>query len=122
MSKKFLRTINIFLLGILMLIQLTSCSTTETQVVNAEIISKEYVESHTDYGYFFDAWKGKFRWKFKTFPDEYNITVQYESVTKTLDNRSLYDIYDIGDFIKMDLTTYYDLEGNIYEQVLSRRN
>lgn len=35
-----------------------------TTIVKATVTDKEYIESHISYGYYFDAWKGKFRWKF----------------------------------------------------------
>lgn len=121
--KKHLQTISIILLVIIALFGLTSCGYhSEHEVVKAEIINKEYVKSHSDYGYHYDFMKGDFRWKFKTIPAEYNVTVKYGDITATFNNRSLYDTYDIGEFIEVTLTSYYDPDGNISSQSLYRRN
>lgn len=122
MYKKTARTFTLIIILILLSIFLTGCTyESKTQVVNAIVIDKKYVESQTKYGYYFDAWKGDFRWKFKTFPAEYNITVQYEDIVKTYDSETLYETYEIDDIIEMDLITYYDEEGNIQSRTLSRR-
>lgn len=85
----------------------------EKQIVTAVIVDKEYVKAQSKYGYYFDAWKGKYRWKFKHFPAEYNVTIEYEGITKSYNNQQLYDSYQIGDEIEMELTTYYDEENNL---------
>lgn len=123
MSKKFLRTISIFFLGIIMLIQLTGCSGKhETVIVNAQVTNKEYIDSHLEYGYHYDMLYDKFRFMYKMVPAEYNITVQYTDITKTFDSKSLYDTYEVGNSIEVDLTIYYDSDGIVTSRYISRRN
>lgn len=90
----------------------------ETKIVQATVINKEYVEDYTDYGYYYDWWKGKFRWKFKSFPEEYNITVQYNDIVETFDRQDLYEKVDIGDSIDVKLVTYIDSDGEISVQFI----
>lgn len=129
--KKFLRTIfnevTIYFLLLVTCICLgcAACSEytpPERTIVQATVIEKEHIESYTDYGYYWDAWKGKFRWKFKTFPDEYIVTVQYNDFVETYDSLSLYESVEIGDTIDMELTTYYNSEGEVQSQRISRAN
>lgn len=89
---------------------LTGCENVqpEKQIVTAIVTDKEYVKSCTKYGYYYDGWKGKYRWMNKRFPAEYNITIEYEGISQTYDRQSLFDEYEIGDEIEMELTTYYD--------------
>mgnify|MGYP001134319935 CR=1 FL=1 len=85
----------------------------EKQIVKAVVIDKDYVKAHSKYGYYFDAWKGKYRWKFKNFPAEYNVTIEYDGITQSYNNQELYDSYKVGDEIEMELTTYYDEENKL---------
>ena len=119
--KKFLRVLSILVI-FCCLISGCSYKEPETTVVKATVTSKEYIEDYTDYGYYFDAWKGKFRWKFKHFPAEYNVTVQYNDLVKNYDSKSLYDAVEIGDTIDMELTTYFNSEGEIQFQSISQIN
>lgn len=127
MTKSILRCTSLILaIFLLSCLFITGCQNVqpEKQTVTAVVTDKEYVESHSDYGYYFDAWKGKFRWKWKHFPAEYNVTIEYEAITKTYDMQSLYDSYEIGDNIEMNLTTYYDenndlITEGIYEPAIS---
>lgn len=116
MKKTTLRRTSLILALVLLTCTiLTGCENVqaERQRVTAAITEKNYVKEETKYGYYFDALKGKMRWKWKHFPAEYNVTIEYEGITKTYDRRSLYDSYEIGDEIEMELTTYYDEENNI---------
>lgn len=110
MTQKMLRRILLTITIILLASFLTGCNTvrSQKQVVNAVVTNKEYTEEHLDYGYYFDVWKGKFRWKFKLFPAEYKVTIRYQSITETYELKSLYDSYEIGDTIEVDLLTYYE--------------
>ncbi len=126
MTKKFLSHTSLILAIVLLsCLFMTGCTNvqSETQTVTAVVTNKEYVESHSDYGYHFDAWKRKFRWKWKHFPAEYNVTIEYDGITRTYDMKSLYDSYEIGDNIEMELTTYYDennelITEGIYEPII----
>ena len=122
--KKFLRALSIVSIFAILCCIITDCNyiKPETTIVKATVISKEHIDSYTDYGYYFDAWKGKFRWKFKTFPEEYNITVQYNDLVEIYDNKSLYEAVEIGDTIDMELTTYFNSQGEIQNQSISRIN
>lgn len=116
MSKKSIRKTSLILVVVLLSCMfLTGCENVqpEKQIVTAVVTDKEYVKAQSKYGYYFDAWKGKYRWKFKNFPAEYNVTIEYEGITKSYDNQQLYDSYQIGDEIEMELTTYYDEENNL---------
>ncbi len=116
MTNQFLRKTSLILATIAFIcLFLTGCKNvrSEKQTVTATVVTKEYTEAHSDYGYHFDVLKGKYRWKFKHYPDEYNITIEYKGISKTYDNQSLYDSYKIGDEIEMELTTYYDENNNL---------
>ena len=123
--KKFLRVISIITLLVMLCYGIVGCAAgpePETTIVQATVTNKEYIESYTDYGYYWDMWKGKFRWKFKTFPAEYKVTVEYQDFVETYDNKSLYESVEIGDTIDMKLTTYFNSDGEIYRQSFSRVN
>lgn len=117
LNRRISLTIALFLLASVILAGCANIQP-EKQLVTATVTDKEYVESHTDYGYYYDSWKGKFRWKFKTFPAEYNITIEYEGISKTYDRRSLFDEYEIGDEIEMELTSYYDENNELITEGL----
>lgn len=91
-----------------------------TTIVKATVTDKEYIESHISYGYYFDAWKGKFRWKFKSFPEEYNVTVQYNDFVEIYNSKKLYVTVEIGDTIDMKLTNFFNSEGKVRSQSISR--
>lgn len=121
MTKKLWRkTLVILATVILACFFLTGCENVqpEKQMVTAVVTDKEYVKPHSDYGYHFDAWKGKMRWKFKHYPAEYNVTIEYEGITNTLNNQSLYESYEVGDEIEMELTTYYDENNQLITEGL----
>ncbi len=116
MAKKFWRkTLLILVAAAMACTFLTGCESVqpEKQTVTAVVKDKEYIEEQTKYGYYFDAWKGKMRWKFKHFPAEYNVTIEYDGITETYDSKSLYDSYEVGDEIEVELTTYYDENNNL---------
>lgn len=116
MTKKFRQKTCVIIATVIMAcFFLTGCDNVkiEKQIVTAVVIDKEYVKEQNKYGYYFDAWKGKMRWKFKHFPAEYNVTIEYEGITTTDNNQSLYDNYEIGDNIEVELTTYYDENNNL---------
>lgn len=123
--KKILRVFSsIFVLAIFCCI-ITGCSNNsyiepETTIVKAIISDKEYIESYLDYGYHFDVWKGKYRWKFKLMPAEYNVTIQYNDLVKVYDSESLYESVEIGDSIDVELTTYFNSKGEIESQSISK--
>ena len=122
--EKFLRVL--FILAILAFFNCIITSDTyiapETTIVKATVTSKEHIETYTDFGYYFDVWKGKFRWKFKTFPEEYHVTIQYNDLVKIYDRKSLYEAVEIGDTIDVELTTYFNSEGEISNQSISKIN
>ena len=103
---------------------ITGCSyiEPETTIVKATVTNKEHIESQVKYGYYFDVLKGNFRWKYKLFPEEYNITIQYNELVKIYDSKSLYNAVEIGDTIDMELTTYFNSDGKIERQSISRIN
>lgn len=116
MNNKILRRISLVLVTILLsCFFLTGCANTqrEEQFVMAEVTSKEFIEAHTEYGYFFDGFKLEYRWKLKHFPAKYNVTITYEGLPMTYNQKSLYDLYDIGDSIEMKYITYYDEENKL---------
>lgn len=118
--KKFLRTFYIIAILTILCFPITGCADeTETRIVKAKVTKKEYTESYTDFGYYFDAWKGKYRWKFKTFPEKYDVTVTYNDISKTFDDKNFYESVEIGDTVDMKLTTYLNLDGEIQSQYLS---
>ncbi len=110
MTKKFRRIALTIVSLMLASFILTGCENVqpEKQTVTAVVTDKEYIKEERKYGYYFDSWKGKMRWKWKTFPAEYNVTIEYDGISVTYDRQSLYDGYEIGDEIEMILTTYYD--------------
>lgn len=123
--KKFLRALSIICLLTTLCYAITGCAAgpePETTIIQATVTNKEHIESYTDYGYYWDMWKGKFRWKFKTFPAEYNVTVEYYDFVETYDSQSLYEAVEIGDTIDMKLTTYFNSDGEISSQRISRTN
>ena len=122
--KKFLRALSIISVLAIFCCIITGCSfiESETTIVKATVVNKKYIESYTDHGYYFDAWKGKYRWKFKKFPEEYNVTVQYNNLVEIYDSKSLYEAVEIGDTIDMELITYFNSEGEIQGQSISMVN
>lgn len=130
--KRFLRSVlrneafwTILLHIFILCLALKACSEytpPERTIVQATVIEMEYKESYTDYGYYWDAWKGKFRWKFKTFPEEYLVTVQYDDFVRTYDSYSLYVSVKVGDTIDMELTTVFGPDGNIQSQRIDLAN
>ena len=87
--------------------------------MKATVTNKEYIESHFDYGYYYDGWKMKYRWKFKRFPTEYNVTVKYNDMTKVFDSKDLFDKVEVGDTIDVELTTEIEDNGEIGYQYIS---
>ena len=122
--KKFLRVLSIISILAIFCCIVTGCNYNkpETTVVKVTVTSKEYIESYTKYGYYFDPLKGKSRWKFKTFPEEYNVTVQCNDLVEIFDSQSLYEAVEIGDTIDMELTTHFNSKGEIQSQSISRIN
>lgn len=88
--------------------------------VNATVVSKEYVEKSTGFKYGYSVWRGKFRWKMRDTPEKYNVTIKYETATKTFDSRYLYDNYNEGDTIEAILYSSYDSKGEMYAQYIDR--
>ena len=115
--KQFLQVfvICLFMSGLILCLKYTSPKD-ETTVVQATVIDKEYIEDYYDFGYYYDWWKGKFRWKYKYFPQEFNVIIKYNDIVETFDNQELYEEVDIGDSIDVELTTYFDLDGEIRAQ------
>lgn len=123
MFKNSFRKFAIVLLVVLAMFQLAGCAAkSEAVPVTAQVIDKEYVGSHLEYGYHYDMLYGKFRFMYKMMPSEYNITVQYEDITKTFESQSLYNAYEIDDTMEVVLTTYYDSDGVVTSRCLSRGN
>ena len=123
--KKFLRVLSSISILVIVCYAIIGCSSSpksEITIVQANVTNKEYVESYTDYGYYWDMWKGKYRWKLKIFPEEYNITVQYNDLVETYDSKNLYETVEIGDTIDMELFTFFNSEGEIQSQCISRIN
>lgn len=115
MKKTIRKTALILVILLLSCMFLAGCENVqaEKQMVTAVVTDKEYVKPYSKYGYYFDAWKGKHRWKNKHFPAEYNVTIEYEGIVQTYNNQSFYDAYEIGDEIEMELTTYYNEENKL---------
>lgn len=122
--KKFLRALSIISILAIFCCIITSCNyaKTETTIVKATVTSKKHIDSHNDYGYYFDGWKGKYRWKYKRLLEEYNVTVQYNDLVEIYDSKSLYEAVEIGDTIDVELITYFDFEGEIQSQSIFRIN
>lgn len=88
--------------------------------VNATVISREYVAKNTGFKYGYSVWSGKFKWKMRDTPEKYNVTIKYETATKTFDSRYLYDNYNEGDTIEAILYSSYDSKGEMYAQYIDR--
>lgn len=119
--KKHLR-IATALLVLILAISLTGCENYQAERHQSEeevigvVSEKNYTEEETKYGYYYDAWRGKYRWKFKNFPEEWETKVVYEDLELTDSSESLYESVEVGDEVELILTTYY-----LGEEVQSRR-
>ena len=116
--KKFLRVFSIISISAILCCIISGCSF-ETTVVKAIVTKKEYVQSHYNYGYYFDGLKGKYRWKFKNFPAEYNVTVKYNDIVEIFDSEELFNEVEVGDNIDVALTTWIDDDGVVEDQYIS---
>ncbi len=114
MSKKIFRITSLFLVIAMIATVFTGCASRhETAVVNAVVTEKNFVDDEYKYCWHYNIIHADYRWGFKYFPSEYNVTLKYNNITQTYNNKSLYNNYEEGDIIEVDFTQYYDEEDKL---------
>lgn len=86
-------------------------------VVHGTITAKEYVPAKTT---LMPVSTGKSISAVpRHIPAEYNLTVEYEGKTITIDSEAKYNSYEIGDSIPITNVTWYRKDGSIRRQFLT---
>lgn len=86
-------------------------------VVHGTITAKEYVPAKTT---LMPVSTGKSISAVpRHIPAEYNLTVEYEGKTITIDSEAKYNSYEIGDSIPITLVTWYRKDSSIRRQFLT---
>jgi len=84
----------------------------KSDMVNSYVINKEYVAPYTTM-----IMSGKVLVPIN-HDEEYNLTFKYKNVETTIDNEQLYSQVNKGEEIQMDLKTYTQHNGKIYNEEL----
>lgn len=109
----------ILLVVIIMCVALTGCQTVEKEEkidVNATVTDMQYRSSYVT---MVPIKSGKIRtFVPQTHPARYLVTISYEDVSKTFNNRDLYENVKEGDTIQMVLYRGYDKDDNLIKQTL----
>lgn len=88
---------------------------TETEVI-ATITDKEHIGNKTNY---IPMYAGDvFYFIPQNISEKHKVTITYEDVSVTIEDKELYDSYNENDTISMILQTAYDKKGNITKQRL----
>lgn len=86
-------------------------------IVHGTVTAKEYVPAKTT---LMTISTGKsFSTVPRHIPAEYNLTVEYEGKTITIDSEAKYNSYEIGDSIPITKVTWYRKDGSIRRQFLT---
>lgn len=119
--KKFLQSVSAIFILVVFCFTFSACRhpTKEVATVKATVTEKRYVGPRTKYGYYYDFFKCRYRWMFRDFPEEYNITFQYKDLTETCDRQDLFKSVEVGDNIDVKLTSYFDNDGNLLSRYIS---
>ena len=109
----------ILLIVIIMCVVLTSCQTIEKEEkidVNATVTDMQY---HGSYVTMISIFNGKTTTLIpQTHPARYLVTISYEDVSETFDDKNLYENVKEGDTIQMVLYKGYDKDNNLIKQTL----
>lgn len=101
------------LLAIIMCVALTGCQSVivrEKIEVSATVTEMQYEDSWI---FFNPALKMP-----QIFPEEYLVTISYEDISETFDDKTLYESVEEGNTILMVLCKDYDEDGNLIKQTL----
>lgn len=109
----------ILLVVIIMCVALTGCQIIEKEEkidVNATVTDMQYRSSYVT---MMPIYTGKTTTLIpQTHPARYLVTISYEDVSETFNNRNLYENVKEGDTIQMVLYKGYDKDGNLIKQTL----
>lgn len=111
----------IWFIAIIMCVVFVSCqlATVEEKVeVSATITEMEYKAS---YVYFLPTYNSATKTTTiisQPHPAQYLVTITYENITQTFDDKDLYESVQKGDTIQIILCNYYDKDNNLLEQEL----
>lgn len=104
---------------IIMCIALTGCQTIAREEkidVNATVTDMQYRSSYVT---MMPIYNGKTTTLIpQTHPARYLVTISYEDVSETFNNRNLYENVKKGDTIQMVLYKGYDKDDNLIKQTL----
>lgn len=109
----------ILLVVIIMSVALTGCQTIEKEEkidVNATVTDMQYQSSYVT---MMPIYNGKTTTLIpQTHPARYLVTISYEDVSETFNDRNLYENVKEGDIIRMVLYKIYDKDDNLIKQTL----
>lgn len=109
----------ILLVIIIMCAALTGCQKIEKEEkfdVNAMVTDIQY---HSSYITTIPIYNGKTTTLIpQTHPAQYLVTISYEDVSETFNDKNLYENVKEGDTIQMVLYKYYDKHNNLIKQTL----
>ena len=109
----------ILLAVIIMCVALTGCQTIEKEEkidVNATVTDIQYRSSYVT---MMPIYNGKTTTLIpQTHPARYLVTISYEDVSETFNDRNLYENVKEGDTIQMVLYKGYDKDDNLIKQTL----
>lgn len=101
------------LLAIIMCVILTGCQSVivrEKNDVYATVTEVQYKDS--------SVWYNPALKMPQVLPEKYLVTISYEGISETFDNKTLYESVKEGDTIQMILCSDYDENGNLIKQTL----
>lgn len=109
----------ILLVVIIMCVALTGCHTIEKEEkidVNATVTDMQYQSSYVT---MMPIYNGKTTTLIpQSHPASYLVTISYEDVSETFNDRNLYENVKEGDTIQMVLYNGYDKDDNLIKQTL----
>ncbi len=109
----------ILLVVIIMCVVLTGCQTVEKEEKIDVIATVTDMQYRSSYQTTIPIYNGKTTtFISQTHPARYLVTISYEDVSETFNNRNLYENVKEGDTIQMVLYRGYDKDNNLIKQAL----
>lgn len=119
MGQFFMKRFVILIIIICLIIISCKYCTTEEQIeVTAMVTEIQYVEAYTTLIPMFDAATKTTLLIPQNHPEQYLVTITYESISTTFDNKILYESVKEGDKLQMKLCKEYDASRNVVNQTL----
>ena len=104
-----------------MCVVLTGCQSVtviEKSDVSATVTKMQYEASYTAFIPMYNAATKTTMYLPSEQPEQYLVTINYESVSEIFDNQTLYESVKEGDTIQMILCKYYDKDNNLIKETL----